>query len=76
MTIDDQIKMKSYNLILIEKLQKYLPALLSGKISKYEYLTEYLIKNKQQNKLNFLILLLVQFLKNKQKQLNINEQNK
>ena len=41
MTIEDQVKDKKYNMILIEKLRKYqqISALSSGQIDKYKYLT-------------------------------------
>ena len=48
MTTDDKIKDEYYNMILIEKLQKYV--LSSGKINKYEHLTgeEMLPSNQKQ----------------------------
>ena len=49
MTIEVKLKMKNYNMILIERLQKY-RLYRQAKIDKYEYLTgeEILPSNKQQ----------------------------
>ena len=45
-----KLKMKNYNMILIEKQQKFLSALSSGKLDKYDYVTgeEILPSNQQQ----------------------------
>ena len=69
--------MKNYNMILIERLQKY-QLYHQVKYSEYEYLTgeEILPSNKKLNKLNLLILLSEKLLKNKQKQLKTKEENK
>ena len=66
-----RIRVKNYSMILIEKLQKYQP-LSSEKINKHEYLTRGEIlssnqKKKKLNKLNLLILIYKNHLKNKQK---------
>ena len=51
MIIEDQIRMKNYNMILIERLQKYqLYHQSSSELDKYEYLTgeDILPSNQQQ----------------------------
>ena len=79
MTIEDQIKDEKLHYDINREAAK-ISALSSGKIDKYEYLTseEYChrINDKLLNKLNLLILLWEKLLKNKQKQLNIKEENK
>ena len=74
-----KLEIQNYNMILIEKLQKYrlyhqvnLKSMNILHVKKY-YLP---IKNKKQNKLNLLIHLWEKPLKNKQKRLKIKEKNK
>ena len=70
-----RLKMKNYNMTLLEKLQKYRPYQTKLINMNILQLKKYclLIKNKWKNKLNLLISLLVKLLKNKQKQLKIKE---
>ena len=77
--LEIRLKMKNYNAILIEKLQKYQLYQQAKLISMNILLVKkycHLINSKQLNKLNLIILLWEKLLGNKQKQLKIKGKNK
>ena len=74
-----RLKMKNYNTILIERLQKHQPYHQTKLIIMYILQVKkyyFLIKNKLQNELNLLIPLYGKLLKNKQKQLKAGKKTK